>query len=204
MTFLALYVRILLGGVFLLSALTKLVAPRQFVQDVHAYRMLPRPLASAFAWLLPYFELGAAAWLLSGYQAAWAALAVVGMLVTFMAAVGVAMARGLDLSCACFGLLYRERVGWATQGRDGVLLLMAVLIILLDNGSLTIGGLAADLTRIGYAVGIGATSVAIVFSVAIAILTLRRNRQRNALHGHAPEQTPGNGATLETGEQLAG
>lgn len=41
-------VRLCLGAVFLISAATKLAAPRQFARDVQQYGILPRPIASAF------------------------------------------------------------------------------------------------------------------------------------------------------------
>ena len=70
--------------------------------------------------------------LIGGFLVTWASLAVVAMLLSFMLAVGIAMARGDSLSCACFGLLYRERVGWPTQLRDGALLAMALFVLLFD------------------------------------------------------------------------
>lgn len=112
---LVLSARLILGAVFLMSAIAKLVGPRQFAKDVQQYRMLPRPLASAFGYVLPYVELVTALLLLTGFYSNWAALTVAAMLVSFMVAVGVAMVRKLNLSCSCFGLLYRERVGWSTQ-----------------------------------------------------------------------------------------
>lgn len=38
--------RLILGAVFLMSAVPKLAAPRQFANDVQQYGMLPRPLAA--------------------------------------------------------------------------------------------------------------------------------------------------------------
>ena len=82
--------------------------------------------------------------LLTGVYAGWAALLVVGMLVSFMIAVGIAMGRKLNLNCSCFGLLYRERVGWSTQIRDGILLAMALLIVFGGTGDLTLMNMLAE------------------------------------------------------------
>ena len=87
-----------------------------------------------------------AALLLSEFLVTWGALAAIGMLVTFMIAVGSAMVRGLNLSCSCFGILYRERVGWPTQIRDSVLLAMAVYVIWQSDRVLTIGQLVSNPT----------------------------------------------------------
>ena len=45
-----LFLRILVGAVFLMSGLTKLAAPRQFASDVRQYRIVPTPLSDAFAY----------------------------------------------------------------------------------------------------------------------------------------------------------
>lgn len=60
-TFKLLAARLILAGVFLISAIPKLASPRRFAEDVQQYRMLPRPLASAFvlcgAAILAYLSL---------------------------------------------------------------------------------------------------------------------------------------------------
>jgi uncharacterized membrane protein YphA (DoxX/SURF4 family) len=47
---LALVARLVLGAVFLMSALTKVSAPGRFAEDVRQYRILPKPLSTVFAW----------------------------------------------------------------------------------------------------------------------------------------------------------
>ena len=135
-------------------------------------------IASAFAYALPYVELGTAVLLLSGFQAQWAALVAMAMLVTFMAAVGIAMARGLELSCSCFGLLYRERVGWGTQVRDGILLAIAALVLLFEDGSMTAAIMAADLGRLEYASALAFSVTATGMALAVALLSARHARRQ--------------------------
>ena len=131
-----------------------------------------------------------AALLLSGFLVTWGALAAIGMLVTFMIVVGSAMVRGLNLSCSCFGILYRERVGWPTQIRDSVLLAMAVYVIWQSDRVLTIGQLVSNPTPLVHAAELGLTVVAIGFSISIAILSL--SRQHKGPHGHiSSHATPG-------------
>jgi hypothetical protein len=83
------------------------------------------PLAKAYGFVLPYFELGAALLLFSGFFARWASLAVTLMLLSFLFAMSIAIRRGYHLDCGCFGLLYREPIGWPTLARDSVLLVVA-------------------------------------------------------------------------------
>lgn len=181
MTFALLAVRLILGAVFLMSAVPKLAAPRQFANDVQHYRMLPRPLASAFGYALPYAELAAAALLIAGVYTEWAALGIAVMLVVFVIAVGVAMARKLNVSCSCFGLLYRERVGWTTQVRDAILLAMALFILVVDTGGPTVADMLAEPGRLDYALSLALTFIMLASAVAIAVLSVRTARRQ---HGH--------------------
>ena len=180
MLFALLAVRLILGAVFLMSAVPKLAAPRQFANDVQQYRMLPRPLASAFGYALPYAELAAATLLLAGFYTEWAALGVAVMLVVFMVAVGVAMARKLNLTCSCFGLLYRERVGWSTQIRDAILLAAALFILVAENGGPTIADMIAEPGKLSNAVGLALTAIALASALAIASLSVRPARRHPA------------------------
>ena len=174
-------VRLFLGAVFLISAASKLGAPRQFAHDVQQYRLLPRPLASAFGYVLPYAELAAAALLLTGFYTDWAALGVAAMLIVFMIAVSVAMARKLNLTCSCFGLLYRERVGWSTQIRDAILLALALFILVADTGGLTVADMLAEPGKLSHALGLAFTAIVLASALAITALSVRMARRQ---HGH--------------------
>ncbi len=83
MSLVLLFLRLARGATFLMSAIPKMAAPRQFANDVQQYKLLPRPLGSGFGYVLPYVELAAALMLLTGVHAGWAALLVVVMLVSF-------------------------------------------------------------------------------------------------------------------------
>ena len=179
-SFLVLIVCLILGAIFLMSAVPKLAAPRQFASDVQQYGILPRPLASAFGYALPYAELAAAALLLTGFYTDWAALGVAVMLVMFMIAVGVAMARKLNLTCSCFGLLYRERVGWSTQIRDGILLALALFILVAENGGPTIADMFAEPGKLSNALGLALTTIALASALVITALSIRTARRHPA------------------------
>ena len=187
MTFELLAARLILAGVFLMSAIPKLASPRQFAEDVQQYRMLPRPLASAFGYALPYAEVAASVLLLIGVYTAWAAMGVVVMLLAFMTAVGVAMARKLNLTCSCFGLLYRERVGWGTQIRDGILLGPALFILAVDANAPTLADMLSNPGRLGNALGLAFTVFVLCGAAILAYLSLRMSRRPAA---HEPTSSP--------------
>ena len=96
-------VRLVLGAVWLWAALAKVLDPAQSVIAVRAYRLLPEALIRPVAWGLPFLELAIAVLLLLGIRTRLAAWISLGLLCLFVAAVASAWARGLSISCGCFG-----------------------------------------------------------------------------------------------------
>ena len=194
MDLVALFARLLLGAVFLMSGLTKLAAPRQFAIDVRQYRILPATLSDAVAYMLPFAEVAAAALLLSGFYSQWGAVAATGMLIVFMAAVAIVMVRGQDVSCACFGLLYRERVGWQTEIRDGILLALAMLVLVGDKGTKSVSFLASNLDRPLHLLALAVTIAVTGFALVLAIQSVRHARRHEpfaqAFVGNGDSRSP--------------
>lgn len=124
-----LVLRLALGLIFLVSALSKLHDPATFVQGVLEYRVLPAPLARAYGRLLPFVELGTALLFLSGVFLPIAAGLAVLMLSSFAIAVAVVVRQGREIGCHCFGQASTDRVGWHTLGRDLLLLLPSAWLL---------------------------------------------------------------------------
>ncbi len=94
-----------------------------------------------------------------------------------MIAVAIAMVRKLNLNCSCFGLLYRERVGWSTQIRDGILLVMAFFIVSMETGDLTLTNMLAEPERLSNALGLAVTLLTLGLGLAVAFLSVRAARR---------------------------
>jgi uncharacterized membrane protein YphA (DoxX/SURF4 family) len=95
--------RLLAAGVFFWAGAAKVLDPATFLAAIETYRLLPGALARAVAVWLPWVELCAAVGLfLPTYRraAAWLLLA---LMASFTIALGLAWARGLDITCGCFG-----------------------------------------------------------------------------------------------------
>lgn len=169
---LVLSARLLVGAVFLMSSLTKVVAPGAFVLNVLNYRILPSRLARAYGYVLPYSELSVALLLLSGSLSHWAALVAILMLVSFMSAIGIAIRRGYHLDCSCFGLLYREPIGWSIIARDSVLVVAALVVFWADDGSLTLPTLIDHFGTPFATAALLLTGVTFVGSFAVAVASV--------------------------------
>jgi len=148
--YLTLVSRLLLGGIFFLSGLTKLGVPAAFTVSIHSYEVpLPDFLVQAMANGLPLIELVLGIWLLIGLFTRFAAAACGGLMVLFLIALVQAMLRGLSPDCGCFAgpngnplglqllrmlgpvgdFLTSGKVGAATILRDVVFLALAVHLV---------------------------------------------------------------------------
>jgi len=95
--------RLLLGGTFVVAAGFKILDPPAFVADIGHYRLLPYPLAVALGVYLPWLELSCGAAVLIRRLEQGALLILAGLCGLFSLAIASAWARGLDITCGCFG-----------------------------------------------------------------------------------------------------
>jgi hypothetical protein len=117
-----------LGIVFLLSALPKLRRPLVFARSVVEYRVLPAKLAYAFALTVIPLEVLFAASFLTGWLLDMTYPLAAGLLLVFLAAVGINLRRGRRITCGCFGDA-GEEISPRTFVR--LCMLLAVLLILM-------------------------------------------------------------------------
>lgn len=126
MVWLVLGARAALAVVLALAAWPKLTDPASFASSIANYRVLPEAWVPVVAVWLPSLELCVAGALLWPRFARGAALLALGMLTVFTAAMGQAMARGIDLSCGCFGGAAQSPVGWGNIIRNLGLMVVAM------------------------------------------------------------------------------
>jgi uncharacterized membrane protein YphA (DoxX/SURF4 family) len=125
--FLAL-LRMGMGVLFLAAALPKLADPVGFAHAVENYHLLPTPAERILALVLPAVELLVGVALLLGIADAGASLLAFALMLVFTAAVGTALARGLDISCGCFDTREGTRVGLGKIAENLLLVAAAFLV----------------------------------------------------------------------------
>lgn len=99
----SLVVRLALAGILAAAGVAKLVQPVVAVQAVRAYELLPESLVPIVGYGLPLLEVAMALLLVAGLLTRPVAIATIGLMAAFIAAVGSAWARGLSIDCGCFG-----------------------------------------------------------------------------------------------------
>ncbi len=106
---LAVAVRVGLGCVFILSSWPKIADPPAFAQMVSNYKLLPESIVGPAAILLPWLEMIAGIALVSGIVRRGAALWAGVMLVVFIGAISINIARGVAVDCGCFSLAASQK-----------------------------------------------------------------------------------------------
>jgi putative oxidoreductase len=119
--------QIILGLLFLLASLAKIVDVTSLASQVHNFRLLPFWSEHLVAMTLPWIELVAGLALVLGIRSRAGAWLAGALLAGFTIGIALAMARGLNFECGCFGTADGTRVGWTKLGENlGMLALAAV------------------------------------------------------------------------------
>ncbi len=132
---LGLTARLYLGGLFVWACLHKIRDPHSFAVDIATYQILPLGLVNVLAIVLPWVELAAGLMLILGFRVRAGTLLVSAMMVMFTAAISIALARGLELSCGCFASqgAAEDPISFRTVLRDSSWLLLCAYILVFDR-----------------------------------------------------------------------
>jgi uncharacterized membrane protein YphA (DoxX/SURF4 family) len=95
--------RFALAAVFIYAGAVKIFDASQFAIDVQHYELTPWTVSVLVAVYLPWLEVVAGVALIVRRQQLGSLLALGGMTAIFLGALVSAWARGLDISCGCFG-----------------------------------------------------------------------------------------------------
>jgi uncharacterized membrane protein YphA (DoxX/SURF4 family) len=97
-------VQIALGVIFVAAALPKLVDPPSFAHMTYNYHLVPGALLNLTALVMPWLELLAGLGLVLGIWRRTSTLIVGALLVVFIGAISINLARGNAVNCGCFDL----------------------------------------------------------------------------------------------------
>ena len=121
--YLLLIIRIAVGGIFIYSALTKITDLEYFAKSLYNYRILPEASLNLFALIIPWLELIIGLFIVLGIFVRESALLGGFLMIVFIAAISIAIVRGLDIECGCFGTKDGSRVGILRIVEDLLILL---------------------------------------------------------------------------------
>ena len=127
-----LLLRLLLAGVFMYAAWTKLRQPwLVFAMSIDAYQLLPEWAVLATARFLPWLELAIGVLLLTGVWLRYVSIVAAALLAVFFATMLLSFGKGMGIDCGCFGV--GEPLSAKTLARDGLLLASAITLAILPK-----------------------------------------------------------------------
>ena len=117
--------RVLLGGVFIYAAYTKLRVPwALFAMSLNSYQILPEPFVIFVARVLPWVELALGILLIGGWKLRYTAAATSALLGGFFVIMLRSYFKGQGIDCGCFGV--GEALSARTLARDGALVALSL------------------------------------------------------------------------------
>jgi len=140
--YLSLIPRIVVGIIFLLASVTKIANPESFAQEIAHYNIMPYYTLNLFALILPWIELIASIFLITGIRLR-ANSAIIGvLLLIFIIAVGIALAKGLNIDCGCHTQITSHMVGIQKIVENTIFLILIIYIFFFPVNKFTIEKLA--------------------------------------------------------------
>ncbi len=128
MDWIDLFLRIIIGGIFVYAGALKAKDPNQFFADIQGFHLLPHFFSVALALYLPWLEIVGGLSLVTKKYSTGASFLLAALMVVFLFALGSGWARGLDITCGCFGnQLNHTNYPWLIS-RD--LLILGALVFL--------------------------------------------------------------------------
>jgi uncharacterized membrane protein YphA (DoxX/SURF4 family) len=131
-----------LGFIFVIASLGKIIDPAGFTNDVYSYVILPSSWVASFATVIPWIEFFAGLLLMLDVFPRSSVLIILGLLIAFITAIYLDVHRGVEISCGCFDFLFpKELIGWNTIWRDIIMFVTGVPILFFDHNSMKLYGM---------------------------------------------------------------
>ena len=190
MDILLLVARLLLAGTLLIAGVAKL-RDKEGTRDTLLAFGAPASLALPLAAAIPLAELVAAGLLLASPTATWGAAMALGFLTLFTMAIVSNLRAGRKPDCRCFGQLSSAPISRWTVARNGLLGLLATLVLWGGPGA-SIGGMLQALSTIELlALLLGIAIVALLAANAWLLYHTLRQQGRMLLRLEALESQQG-------------
>jgi uncharacterized membrane protein YphA (DoxX/SURF4 family) len=133
-----LFARLCVGGVFVVSAIGKLLDKSGTEASMARYPFLPGGAGKLIANYFPFVELLVGLMLVFGVFTRLAAVAAIALFVLFTTLIVYDLTRGSNASCHCFGRLSNEKLTPMAVVRNVALMALALLVALSFDGWLAL------------------------------------------------------------------
>ncbi len=125
--------RAILAFVFIYAAIPKIAEPGDFSLAIANYKLLPDISINVLGIILPWIEISAAILLLFGVAVKENSEIISVMLIVFIIAIGISLARGLNIDCGCFGTANGNEIGLIKLLQNIGLLVIGIILIIYNS-----------------------------------------------------------------------
>jgi len=120
--------RLVFAAVFVVAGLGKMLDANGFATVISHYQMLPARMIYGAALAVPAIEVVGALALFCGVLVRGTLVVLNILMAAFLCAMGLAMARGLDVTCGCFGGA-GQTISKETLTRDAILFAVGLVAV---------------------------------------------------------------------------
>jgi methylamine dehydrogenase accessory protein MauD len=194
-----LFLRLLVAVVFGLAGVGKLFDLPGSVLGAEGFGV-PQRFSRFVGYSLPVFEIAIAIGLVSIATAPIAAAAGTTLMLAFIVAISITLARGERPDCHCFGALHSAPIGWQTLARNGVIAFGSGLVLVAGPGTGLVAWLRELDTTSLVLLSLLLTSVVVIawqwFTVGqlsgrAEAMANRISAIEGVLNGDSPQDVPG-------------
>ena len=123
---------LIVGAVFVYAGVLKVLDPVQFGLDIDNYRTLPWSVSVRLAFFLPWLEIFCGLALIFHFLYRGGLLIITALIVLFIGATVAAKARGLDITCGCFGHASQHWSFWQHMAIDLAIFVALVALLWIE------------------------------------------------------------------------
>jgi uncharacterized membrane protein YphA (DoxX/SURF4 family) len=121
--------RVVLGVIFIVAAIPKILDTASFALVLFNYQMVPDIFINISAMILPWLEVFLGVFLILGIWMPGTVILYNLLMMIFITALTINVFRGLDVNCGCFSTDSGESINMGTILRDIVFLAMSLYLL---------------------------------------------------------------------------
>jgi uncharacterized membrane protein YphA (DoxX/SURF4 family) len=129
------FLRVIMGVVFIIASVNKIIEPEYFKAVIAEYKILPDIFVPLFAIILPWIELLCGIMLILDIYTQSNALIMLGILCIFIIGMSINLYQGIIHDCGCFDLFGKEDISVFTLLRDLIFILLTLPILLYSKNN---------------------------------------------------------------------
>lgn len=128
--------KVFIGLIFVLSGIEKIADPAGFSDAIANYKLIPNFVINFFAISIPWIELVSGILLIFNQYIKENAFIYISLMSIFTIMVLIAVLRGLDIDCGCFGTQNVQAVGITKIIENLALIILGVYVFIYNDKSI--------------------------------------------------------------------